>query len=1039
MSESFDPYHVWLGIPPQEQPANHYRLLTTSLFEGNPDVIDNAADRQTAHLRNHQSGKYAKFSEQLLNEVAAARVCLLDPKKKAAYDEQLRARISARSASAIRRAVAAPPAQPAPPHPAPFVPRVSPPTAAALSTAQSLPTKPAPAVPDKAAPAAAVAVATAPGTARAAPAKAAPEPIAATPVPEGDWVALLGNVDGQAHGAHAKSVAATRRAGKRSLTLFAAVAALLIVAAGGGLFILFRGSADGSLTFDWPNAERTGAKLTVDGVMVPIPGGGPWEYRCTPGVHEIVVSRPAYQAWNSSVKVSPGQPLAVAVDWTPAAVLVLNWPVKDRAGAQLLVDGRQVVLSDQQPIELPVEPGNRVVHIVRPGTEALEINATVAADARKMVLVSPVVVDAKLVIRLPEYQRDDVQISIDGFPKSGEPTAEGERYTLSLGQHTVRITRPGFFPFKQVVDLVASGNLPINPVWRVIPTKVKPPSTIPKIVQTPPVVKSPAVDTPPVVAPATSTADAPPEKKLPVPATEEQMKIAQQLDRLYKPTHSEADAAKASELYELAKKDEGNAAERYMLLLKGADLAVEGGDIALAFQGIDVLFASYEINPIEAKQRLLDKAVKLGSTPDQLTSLVTAAEQLLDDAMAADRYADALAIAATATRALVKRPLEAQFRKDTEELLARRRRDIRMLEPQWAAAQKAQAALEQNAADGDANLALGRWYCFYKSDWPRGLPLLAKGSDGQLKTLALTELKPPAEGEEQAHLADGWWDQGSKELAVIRDVVRAHAAELYTASLPNLTEALRKIAVQRRIAEIANLQHPGAGPNKPAKPAKAIVSRWMDILRLADTDRDARKGIWKRIGADVGCQPLGLAVLDLPIELDDNYNLAVEFTRLSGVGEIGIVFPVGFRNSKVMLNMREGQASGLDTVEGRRPIDPMNPTARRPGGIENRRRHQLVISVRLIDPDQASIDVYMDGNQYLPHWTGKRSALAGGWGLPAKHAGIGGYNSGMVYHSVAVQKVTPPSASGPAPLPKISTVPTLKSSPADLLGKGAGK
>ena len=23
----FDPYHRWLGIPPEEQPADHYRLL----------------------------------------------------------------------------------------------------------------------------------------------------------------------------------------------------------------------------------------------------------------------------------------------------------------------------------------------------------------------------------------------------------------------------------------------------------------------------------------------------------------------------------------------------------------------------------------------------------------------------------------------------------------------------------------------------------------------------------------------------------------------------------------------------------------------------------------------------------------------------------------------------------------------------------------------------------------------------------------------------------------------------------------------------
>ena len=27
LQEKFDPYHIWLGIPPEEQPPNHYRLL----------------------------------------------------------------------------------------------------------------------------------------------------------------------------------------------------------------------------------------------------------------------------------------------------------------------------------------------------------------------------------------------------------------------------------------------------------------------------------------------------------------------------------------------------------------------------------------------------------------------------------------------------------------------------------------------------------------------------------------------------------------------------------------------------------------------------------------------------------------------------------------------------------------------------------------------------------------------------------------------------------------------------------------------------
>jgi hypothetical protein len=47
MSE-FDPYYKWLGIPPKDQPANHYRLLGVSLFEPDPEVIASAADSRMA-------------------------------------------------------------------------------------------------------------------------------------------------------------------------------------------------------------------------------------------------------------------------------------------------------------------------------------------------------------------------------------------------------------------------------------------------------------------------------------------------------------------------------------------------------------------------------------------------------------------------------------------------------------------------------------------------------------------------------------------------------------------------------------------------------------------------------------------------------------------------------------------------------------------------------------------------------------------------------------------------------------------------------
>ncbi len=58
MSDSFDPYHRWLGIAPRHQPADYYRLLGIDRFEADPEVIADAAERQIAHVRRYQLGRH---------------------------------------------------------------------------------------------------------------------------------------------------------------------------------------------------------------------------------------------------------------------------------------------------------------------------------------------------------------------------------------------------------------------------------------------------------------------------------------------------------------------------------------------------------------------------------------------------------------------------------------------------------------------------------------------------------------------------------------------------------------------------------------------------------------------------------------------------------------------------------------------------------------------------------------------------------------------------------------------------------------------
>lgn len=91
MADTFDPYYTWMAIPPAEQPPDLYRLVGVSKFEENLDVISYAIDQRMTHIRTFQVGKHAQHSQRLLNELSSARGTLLDPDKKAAYDQKLRA------------------------------------------------------------------------------------------------------------------------------------------------------------------------------------------------------------------------------------------------------------------------------------------------------------------------------------------------------------------------------------------------------------------------------------------------------------------------------------------------------------------------------------------------------------------------------------------------------------------------------------------------------------------------------------------------------------------------------------------------------------------------------------------------------------------------------------------------------------------------------------------------------------------------------------------------------------------------------------
>jgi len=88
-----DLYSLWLKVPPGERPPNHYALLGLPRFCDDVPRIEAAAQKRLDGLDRyalHPDPVKRDACQQVMNEVARARVVLINPQKREAYDLTLK-------------------------------------------------------------------------------------------------------------------------------------------------------------------------------------------------------------------------------------------------------------------------------------------------------------------------------------------------------------------------------------------------------------------------------------------------------------------------------------------------------------------------------------------------------------------------------------------------------------------------------------------------------------------------------------------------------------------------------------------------------------------------------------------------------------------------------------------------------------------------------------------------------------------------------------------------------------------------------------
>jgi hypothetical protein len=294
MTEQFDPYYKWLGIPPKDQPPNHYRLLGIEAFESDRDVIEAAANRLMSYLHEIAAGDEVDYSQQILNEVSAARVCLLDRRQKSVYDVGLKKKQKSAAANTPRPA-AAPAAKPPV---SPQAPPLQTPAAPPQQNQQQPVANPHDSTGNLAAPAIQTQV----------------EPTRQPAAKGRGRASRKGKPDDN-----------TKQ--QRMVMILGGAGAVALIAAAIAIFV-FTSSSDPvtSVVIDVPEEMRNKVSVLIDGKKYPLPEEGEVALAVKSGEHALVMQRRGYQRIDYLFKVGEGKSHSYKPDWEPLAQISNNRP-----------------------------------------------------------------------------------------------------------------------------------------------------------------------------------------------------------------------------------------------------------------------------------------------------------------------------------------------------------------------------------------------------------------------------------------------------------------------------------------------------------------------------------------------------------------------------------------------------------------------------------------------------------------------------------------------------------------------------------------
>ncbi len=381
----------------------------------------------------------------------------------------------------------------------------------------------------------------------------------------------------------------------------------------------------------------------------------------------------------------------------------------------------------------------------------------------------------------------------------------------------------------------------------------------------------------------------------PEPDAAAQKKALEDIKQIYGERFSWLASDEAREMASRMLKDalrlKGDPAARFVLLREARKLATKGGDLKTAMAAVEETARLFEVDAAALKMEVLTGLSKSMRKPEEIRAFAERCLEVASEAIAADHYKTAIEAAGKA------------------EFSARRIRDAFLLGRARDQANRARALDREyrrvsawiDAPDGD-KAAVGRFYCFLKGDWDRGLKFLAESGDPKLAVLAGEDLAGPSEPARQIVVADGWSAVAERERDKVKKLVILGRARMwYGKALPGL-KGIARVKVEKRLEELAK-----------ETGSSAIVS----LLPMIDPARHASAGTWKREGGGVACASDAVACIMIPYIPPEEYDLKVVVERTTSPEDLVIGVVAGGVQVPVMMDCQGDRSSILGLGDAR--------------------------------------------------------------------------------------------------------------------------